>query len=332
MRIRVRISYYSGKTLPRKIPPVEKNYARNCRRDCDMAWGASQVAGRLKKLAANLLPRRGAYFHSSSASAFAARILHHQPLTTTRMSLLIYLSRRALAAGFLGLATLALAPASRAAIITWGAPTNISGNTDVSTTGTLVGAANNGNGSISSTTVNGVTFAAWPTVITTTSGIFSLGDLASGFLSFSVTLPASSLSASYQTLVRSGTVPLPAAATLTMSGLTAGNTYQFQWWSSVDNDFIGNLSTVFATATAGNSVTLDANTTNANGGLGQFVIGTFVADGATQVVTFAQGSVFNGMQLRQTGTVSAPDGGSAAGLLGLALAALGLARRRVARA
>lgn len=242
----------------------------------------------------------------------------------------------ALAVRFLGLATLALGSTSHAAIITWGAPTNISGDSDVSTVGSLVGAANLGADSFSipltSPTVNGVTFTAWNSTATTTSGIFSLGSTTGAFGTSGPVGPVATLSTAYQALVRTGALNMGPTPTLTMSGLTAGNAYQFQWWASDDGL---NTATAFGMATAGNSITLDANTTNAGGGIGQFGIGTFVADGTTQVVTFASGftSVLNGVQLRLTGTASGvPDGGSAAGLLGLALAALALARRRVAGA
>ena len=45
-----------------------------------------------------------------------------------------------------------------AAAILWGSPNTISGNTDVDTTGTLVGAFNMGGTGVPTTTVNGVTF------------------------------------------------------------------------------------------------------------------------------------------------------------------------------
>ena len=49
---------------------------------------------------------------------------------------------------------------ARAGPITWGSATNISGDTDVVTTGTLVGALNPGPFGVPNTTVNGVTFQA----------------------------------------------------------------------------------------------------------------------------------------------------------------------------
>ena len=63
-------------------------------------------------------------------------------------------TRRALLAA----ATLALATASHAAVGNWGAATTISGDSNVSIAGTLVGALNIGGAGVANTTVNGVTF------------------------------------------------------------------------------------------------------------------------------------------------------------------------------
>ena len=59
--------------------------------------------------------------------------------------------------------TLALANTAGAAPppITWGSATNISGNSDVSTSGTLMYAYNIGGAGVSSATVNTVTFASY---------------------------------------------------------------------------------------------------------------------------------------------------------------------------
>src|SRR4051812_43188466 len=79
-----------------------------------------------------------------------------------------------LAVGAVGL--LALLPgASHGAVITWGAATNISGISDVTTAGTLVGAFNLGADGVSQATVNGVTFAPFAyTAPTTTVGNFQI--------------------------------------------------------------------------------------------------------------------------------------------------------------
>jgi hypothetical protein len=77
-----------------------------------------------------------------------------------------------------------------------------------------------------------------------------------------------------------------------------GQQYLFQWWASNAAN-ISFVSTVTGLAT--NSVTLDSNLTNAAGGLGQFVMGTFTADGATQNITFtgaADSPLINAFQIR----------------------------------
>ena len=61
--------------------------------------------------------------------------------------------------GVVGIATAGFV---HAAVINWQTPVNVTGDSDVSTAGTLVGAVNLGtpNGPSATTTVNGVTFAA----------------------------------------------------------------------------------------------------------------------------------------------------------------------------
>jgi len=117
---------------------------------------------------------------------------------------------------------------------------------------------------------------------------------------------------------------------LTLSGLSLGTTYEFQWWSDVNGSPYTNGLGAVATATAGNSVTLDSNTTDATGGLGQYVIGTFMADGPTQNIVFTHpvnnnvSGVINAFQLRELTVV--PEPGTA--LFGLALMGVALVRAR----
>ena len=110
-----------------------------------------------------------------------------------------------------------------------------------------------------------------------------------------------------------------------MSGLASGQTYQFEWWSNVSNSFGGNNLT---TATATNSVTL--NVGNVSGSLGQFAIGTFVADATnTQSISFTGGPTgpsINGFELRALSAVPEP-GSALAGLLALGVCLGGLAGR-----
>ena len=203
---------------------------------------------------------------------------------------------------------------------------------DVSTAGTFVGALHFAS-QATNTTVNGVTFTGIDpglfTANTITSGNFTLAtpNPANHFGADSTFFPVppfSNLSASYQSLLK-GHLQInntPPTMTLTMNNLVAGATYQFEWWNS---DSSGNLTT---TATSGNAVSLQTNPTFAPGGLGQYAIGTFLADATTsQAITFAGNTpeVLNGFQLRKTADPTVPEPGTA--LFGLALLAPALTRR-----
>jgi hypothetical protein len=122
----------------------------------------------------------------------------------------------------------------------------------------------------------------------------------------SVSSPFSGLSSSYQSLLGTGAyADVPATITVTLKGLTSGQQYRLQWWTSdaaLQSPIYGGSFTN-TTATAVNSVTLDANTTNTVGGLGQFAIGTFTASGTSQPFTLAETSggfnpLINALQLR----------------------------------
>jgi hypothetical protein len=244
-------------------------------------------------------------------------------------------------------AALALAGTGRAdaAFITWGAAANISGDTDVVTTGTLVGAFNLGDTGVPSTIVNTVPFAALA-VPTNSSSPFTSGNITlaasnGSFNSFNTgagsgSPPFSNLTLAYRTLLSGGTEPVPVqpvpTLTLTISGLTIGQQYEFEWWDNTS-------STVFqpgqtTTATAGNSVTLRGNTTNQFGGTGQFAPGTFTADATSEVITFTAVApsleFVNGFQLRDLGpaVTAVPEPASAIPLITGALALLGYGWRR----
>jgi hypothetical protein len=88
---------------------------------------------------------------------------------------------------------------------------------------------------------------------------------------------------------------------------------------------------VDVTATAGDAVTLSSNTTFAQGGLGQYALGTFTADSTgSETITFSgpgtTNVILDAFELRQTAT---PEPGSVAllcGGLGLLLLLLKLGR------
>jgi hypothetical protein len=145
------------------------------------------------------------------------------------------------------------------------------------------------------TTVNGVFFDIFP--------IPNLGCCAAGIpnvasLSYapvsdssdtaygSAGAPFTTLSASYQTLLSSGAGSSTGnSQSFNLLGLNIGSQYILQWWTNDSGLVYGGTNST--TGTAGNAVTLDENTTNAVGGVGQWVIGTFTADDTFQTIVLS---------------------------------------------
>jgi len=236
------------------------------------------------------------------------------------------------------------------ATITWGGATTISGDSDVDTTGSLLYAYHFGYaypGPLPDTTINGVTFqgiqmtfanplsfGAGNTMTETTPG-YSLGEVGLGG---SVPAPFNNLSGSYKAMLSEAAFSNNASTVqLKLSGLTVGNQYEIQWWTNVSGD---GWACPLTQATAGNSVTLNANAAGVGGGLGQFVTGSFTATSASETVNFdnvspnadadGYGPVINGFELRDVDAVPEP---STWLLLTLGAPALvGMARMRRAKA
>lgn len=185
--------------------------------------------------------------------------------------------------------------------ITWGTATNISGDSDVDTTGTLVYAYNFGSSSSATAqTINGVSFQ--PFVVlndlsnSSTTGHVTItenpGYLASDLNVGSVTTPFSNLSAGYQSLLSSEVYASQfATIRVDLGGLTPGTDYRLQLWTNdaAMTPYIPGFprylfENTFSSGSV-NSVTLDSNTSNVVGGLGQYVIGTFTASGVTASFT-----------------------------------------------
>jgi hypothetical protein len=177
----------------------------------------------------------------------------------------------------------------RAALITWGPATTISGASDVSTAGTTYQAINFGPTGTPPVTVNGVTFQPLTVnnsllVSSTTNGTVTLTETTGPIGGFNgggsgVGAFAAMSDANYRTLLTSEIQSIAIVSLqLTTSGLTVGNTYQVQVWSNYSSAPVTNKVQI----TGG--PTLDNNDTNATGGLGQFAIGTFVADNSSQMI------------------------------------------------
>jgi outer membrane autotransporter protein len=188
-----------------------------------------------------------------------------------------------------------LPAAAPAAPIVWAGPQNITGDSDVFVGRIVTGAFNLGGPGITGGTVNGTTFKPIVLSLTASSvtvGNFNLNSAPSAFFfsnaGGSTFPPFSNLSPGYRAILANygGSASfLPAVPLkLTMSGLTLGRIYTFQWWANQSASSGGVDFTT--TAKAGNSVTLNMNPRATSGGLGQFSTGTFIADSPTEMVTF----------------------------------------------
>lgn len=247
------------------------------------------------------------------------------------------------AAAVAALALCAAATPARAANLAWGAPTNISADSDVLNTGMTVGAFRLGNTGLTSATVNGVTFMSLgvpDNTVNITSGNFKLNFIGGTFSSntgFGTTVaPYGNLPAATQNLLQSGSFDQSGQITLTMSGLTIGQGYTFEYWANNAGDFTNFGGQQVKALTGTTSVTLLANTGQPTGGprpggVGQFAIGTFTANAASQVITFTSPNdvpELNAFQLRTVSPTPEPSQWNALGMGTLGLVGLGLRARR----
>jgi glucuronoarabinoxylan endo-1,4-beta-xylanase len=193
---------------------------------------------------------------------------------------------------------LAIPEKSPGASITWSAAANISSDSDVSTLGKLLYAEDWG----AAATVNGVPF----TLDTSSTGDSKVAILFPSKAGTSQTAvagtgsPYSGLSTAYKSLNKglvygvTGATGATTSGTITLQGLTVGNSYQVQVWindsrsgaSGGANSYPTRVATL--TSPGGNSVSLahyvGGTSTSPSGGLGQYAIGAFVADATTQPI------------------------------------------------
>lgn len=200
-----------------------------------------------------------------------------------------------------------------AAPIIWSAPQTISADADVSLLGDLVSAYTIGEEGVPFTIVNGVQFDSFEfpiggTDVTVGSVTFteSPGVLDASLGFGSTEAPFVTLSPGYRVLLSSGGFASNAGViTATLGDLTIGQQYLLQVWTSNSSLFTPDSGPLQQTTlTATNQVTLDANTTDLDGGRGQFVIGRFTADDVTQQFTLSGGNspvtlpLINALQVR----------------------------------
>ena len=219
--------------------------------------------------------------------------------------------------------------AATGANIIWGSPTTISGTSDVSTLGTTVGTWGPGDdwepgqpGRRSDYyPVNGVTFAAYGSgpfgSFISTSG---LNDRYDAFAN-----PGTSDS-NYNLILTTSIYSYGDTISLTWGGMTAGNTYELEFWINDGRNAV--------TAERSETLTGGANTSAALGYSGQYILGTFVADGSGQQTLGIQAYGGNDigpsaqitlLQLRDITPVPEP---SSLGLLGAGVSALLCGLRR----
>jgi hypothetical protein len=254
----------------------------------------------------------------------AGILLTHVPMKkTTRLSLLLLL--------FCFSGTLQAFPPEIQ--MDWGTgPQNISGDSDVATDGTLVDAYALGDNTVANVSVNGVTFVAFNVPSDgsqfATIGNYTLGTTSTPLNNYSnlssQEAPYGLLSSGYQTLLgQAGSTSSPGMLVLTINGLTVGQQYLFQFWTSnspLTTAVSGNRFSTIGTAVT--SINLVDNMTNTDGGMGQFAVGTFTAIASSEFMSFSglDGSndpAINAFQLR---AIAVPEPASSV-LLGLGLLA-----------
>jgi hypothetical protein len=204
-----------------------------------------------------------------------------------------------LIAGLFGLAIFALTPSSHAADITWGSPTNITAVSDISSTGvTSLAGANFGNPSQVATTPASVVVNNGSVDVTFT----RVGSNASAALTNGITVTTSSawelwgynsgnssMAGNYGVVLDTNLgIETATSATITLSGLTIGTQYQFQF---------------FADSTGSNSQTISGSAAMNTLG-GQFVTGTFTADATSQALTMTRNTDFGVANALTIGVIS----------------------------
>jgi len=181
-----------------------------------------------------------------------------------------------------------------AASITWGAAKTISADTDVSTSGGLLYAYDESN---AGAVVNTVSFTGASSTTALGANVTISGISAGTYGAYGASGTGwNGLSPSYQTVLTGGCYGGTGAGTITLKNLIVGHSYQVQVWVD-DSRTSGAGRNETNSTSGGNTVILSYNSTGAQGGLGQYTIGTFTADATTQVFTLQANSNSGSTQL-----------------------------------
>lgn len=175
--------------------------------------------------------------------------------------------------------------AAHAANITFTAPATSAGNSDVLSMGGQVYAYDWG----TATTVNGVAFTASTATGNVGSGSITLAGFqnAAAALFVSTSAPYTNLSSAYQNLLKcavySNTATAGFIGTATLNNLQMNHAYALQVWvnDSRGGVYSNRLEWIYD-GNGGATNLLSLNTSHTNGGVGQYIWGTFTADGASQ--------------------------------------------------
>ena len=229
-----------------------------------------------------------------------------------------FIRRQILGCPVIFIALMMLGFISEAADITWSTATISGEERDVCTFWNLDRAYNLGatktktnilvNGVNFKPLGNGAKFGIGPAKLAATNTLLAVSGDEDGINSvdgkFGVGL--TNLSTDYQSLLQSAVWDNGSVWALILNGLTVSNTYLVQLWV---NDSRGTNFTETLTGGTNTSSPVHFNTSGQPGGLGQQIMGMFVADNSSQVITFNPNdgpAQLNAFQLRVTAGNSPP--------------------------